>query len=236
MRNSITFRLWGKNAMFSDPITKLGGELCTYQVPTYEAIKGIVEAIYWKPTIEWYIDRIKVVKPIQTESKNIKLREVNCNEVSLHRYTYLCDVEYVVEAHFEWNLARPDLVNDRDENKHHNIAKRYLSRGGKRDIFIGKRECVGFVEACDFDSIPSFYDDRKEIDFGIMFHSFIYPTKDDEMLRANLARITMRQGVIEFDRPDNPRLLRRDVKEMPYREVATADDAMDRSVIEEGIV
>ncbi len=46
----------------------------------------------------------------------------------------------------------------------------------------------------------------------------------------------MRQGVIEFDRPDNPRLLRRDVKEMPYREVATADDAMDRSVIEEGIV
>ena len=30
-------------------------------------------------------------------------------------YTYLCDVEYEVRAHFEWNLNRPDLEVDRNE-------------------------------------------------------------------------------------------------------------------------
>lgn len=219
--------------MFADPISKLGGELCTYQVPTYEALKGIVEAIYWKPTIEWYIDKVKIVKPIQTESKNIKLREVNSSKVSLNRYTYLCDVEYIVEAHFEWNETRPDLANDRNENKHHNIAKRYLHKGGKRDIFIGKRECVGFVEQCEFDDVKSYYDDRKEIDFGLMFHSFIYPTKDDQKLYANLDRIVMKYGVIEFKRADSPELLRRFVKDMDYKGVATGYDKLDVCVVAE---
>ena len=176
------------------------------------------------------------MKPILTEAKNIKLREVNSNDVSLHRYTYLCDVEYIVEAHFEWNESREDLMQDRNENKHHNIAKRYLSKGGKRDIFIGKRECVGFVEACDFDSVQSFYADRSEIDFGLMFHSFIYPTPNDEMLRANLARIVMKNGVIEFDKPQNcESRYRRDVKPMKYKEVETSDDMLDRYVMEEVI-
>ncbi|MCA6072990.1 MAG: CRISPR-associated protein Cas5, partial [Endomicrobium sp.] len=37
--------MWGKFALFTDPITKLGGEKCSYQIPTYEAIKGITESI-----------------------------------------------------------------------------------------------------------------------------------------------------------------------------------------------
>ena len=32
-----------KNALFAEPITKLGGEKCSYQIPTYEAIKGITK-------------------------------------------------------------------------------------------------------------------------------------------------------------------------------------------------
>ena len=119
MRNSITFRVWGRNAIFSDPITKIGGELCTYQVPTYEALKGIASAIYWKPTFVWVIDRVKIVKPIRTESKNIKLH-MNDNSSGLYRYTYLYDVEYIVQAHIEWDYTREDLAQDRNENKHHN--------------------------------------------------------------------------------------------------------------------
>lgn len=45
--NVLTFKVWGKLALFTDPLTKLGGEKFSYQVPTYEAIKGIVKSIYW---------------------------------------------------------------------------------------------------------------------------------------------------------------------------------------------
>lgn len=40
--NQIEFQVTGDYAMFSDPITRIGGEKCSYQVPTYEAIKGIM--------------------------------------------------------------------------------------------------------------------------------------------------------------------------------------------------
>ena len=55
--NRICYRLWGKFAMFTDPITRLGGEKCSYQVPTYQALKGITESIYWKPTLVWVSSR-----------------------------------------------------------------------------------------------------------------------------------------------------------------------------------
>lgn len=230
--NKITYKVFGKNAMFADPITKIGGELCTYQVPTYEALRGITEAIYWKPSIEWVIDRVKIIKPIQTESKNIKLRKIENNEVDLYRYTYLYDVEYVVEAHFEWNKDRPDLEKDFDEKKHSNIAKRYLKKGGKRDIFLGKRECVAYVQECDFDSEKSYYEDRREIDFGIMFHSFIYPHKSSNKLIANLSRIIMKNGIIQFERPDQCKLSRV-VRDMEYTQTQLGKDIVDIEIEEE---
>ena len=70
--NSIEYRLWGNYALFTDPVTKIGGEKSTYHIPTYEAIKGITQSIYWKPTIIWFIDKIRVMKKISTESKNVK--------------------------------------------------------------------------------------------------------------------------------------------------------------------
>ena len=41
-------------------------------IPTYEALKGITESIYWKPTIIWIIDAVRVMNPIQTETKGIR--------------------------------------------------------------------------------------------------------------------------------------------------------------------
>ena len=41
MNNTISFRVWGRPALFTDPVTKIGGEKFSYQVPTYEALKGI---------------------------------------------------------------------------------------------------------------------------------------------------------------------------------------------------
>lgn len=33
-RNSVEFEVWGNYALFSDPLTRVGGEKFSYQVPT----------------------------------------------------------------------------------------------------------------------------------------------------------------------------------------------------------
>ncbi len=201
-RNSVEFVVHGRNALFSDPITRVGGEKCSYQVPTYQALKGIIESVYWKPTIIWYIDAVRIINKIQTESKGIRPIKYTRAGNDLAYYTYLKDVRYQVFAHFEWNMNRPEFVQDRNENKHHNIAKRMIQRGGRRDIFLGTRECQGYVEPCKFNTGIGFYDNYGEIDFGFIFHGFDYPdeTGCDE-LAVRLWPCVMRDGVIEFPAP-----------------------------------
>ena len=148
-KNSISFRLWGRYALFTDPITKVGGEKCSYHIPTYEAIKGVLKSIYWKPTITWYVDKVRVMKPLRTQTKGVKPL-VWSGGNSLAIYTFLHDVEYQVQAHFEWNENRPELAQDRVDGKHFSIAKRMLEKGGRQDVFLGTRDCQGYVEPCEF--------------------------------------------------------------------------------------
>lgn len=201
-RNTVEFVVYGRNALFSDPITRVGGEKCSYQVPTYQALKGILESVYWKPTFIWYIDAVRVMNKIQTESKGIRPIKYNSSGNDLAYYTYLRDVRYHVRAHFEWNMNRPELVGDRNENKHHNIAKRMIGRGGRRDVFLGTRECQGYVESCAFGDGEGAFDKVPELAFGMMFHGFDYPdeTGRDE-LAARLWPCVMRKGMIEFPMP-----------------------------------
>ena len=46
-RNTIEFQVSGDYALFSDPVTRVGGEKSSYHLPTYEALKGIVHSVYW---------------------------------------------------------------------------------------------------------------------------------------------------------------------------------------------
>ena len=221
-RNSIEFKVYGAYALFSDPITRLGGEKFSYQVPTYEALKGVVESIYWKPTIIWFVDAVRVMKRIQTESKGVKTLVMDGSKPSdLSFYTYLHDVEYQVLAHFEFNQNYPDLKADWNENKHHNIAKRAVTKGGRRDIFLGTRECQGYVEPCEFGSGDGFYDDYGEIEFGPMFHGYDYPNETGKAeLWKRLWRAKMTNGFIVFPAPaECPAEMRqfvRDMKRTPF--------------------
>lgn len=203
--NEIEYMVYGRYALFTDPLTKTGGEKCTYQIPTYQALKGITESLYWKPTFTWVIDECRIMNLIQTESKGIRpLKYAGGNDLSY--YTFLSDVEYRVKAHFEWNENRPDLKNDRNENKHYEIAKRMLERGGRRDIFLGTRECQGYVEPCKFNEGNGAYDGGN-LSFGIMVHGITYP---DEAIReeeqgkmtVRLWNAQMQKGVIYFPKPE----------------------------------
>jgi CRISPR-associated protein Cas5d len=214
MKNQIEFKVSGKFALFTDPITKIGGEKCSYHIPTYEALKGIVKSIYWKPTLIWVIDKVRVINPVRTQSKSVKpLKYGGGNELSI--YTYLVDVEYQVQAHFEWNEFRPDMEKDRIEGKHFSIATRMIEKGGRQDVFLGTRECQGYVEPCSYGEGAGFYDGVDEIGYGLMFYGFDYPDEIGESkLYSRFWHPKMQKGVVEFPRPTTTDTVRKFVRDM----------------------
>ncbi|WP_025678636.1 type I-C CRISPR-associated protein Cas5c [Paenibacillus massiliensis] len=202
MRNSVEFSVYGDYALFTDPLTRLGGEKLSYQVPTYQALKGIVESIYWKPTLIMVVDAVRIMNPIQMESKGVRPIDYGGGN-TLANYTYLKDVHYQVSAHFEFNLNRPDMAYDRNENKHHNILKRCVRAGGRRDIFLGTRECQGYVEPCVFGEGDCFYQSYAEIHFGTMVHGINYPDETGRnQMEVRLWEPVMHNGVITFKKPE----------------------------------
>ena len=200
-------RLSGEYALFTDPATKGGGEKYSYSLPTYEALKGMIDGIYWKPTIQNIVDECKIMNPIYTQTKGV-LVPLNDGSQDRYYYTYLCNVCYEVKYHFEWNEDRPDLKKDRNEVKHTQIILRSLERGGRRDIFLGARECLGYAERLtrrEFEKTNTAYENQN-LDFGIQFHSFSYPGYEDirkKPLIANFDRVKLIDGRITFRRPED---------------------------------
>jgi CRISPR-associated protein Cas5d len=121
---------------------------------------------------------------------------------SLAIYTFLHDVEYQVQAHFIWNEHRPELEADRIDGKHFAIARRMVEKGGRQDVFLGTRDCQGYVEPCEFGEGGGAYDDLDELSFGLMFHGFDYPDETGKSaLHSRFWRSSMKSGVVEFPLP-----------------------------------
>lgn len=201
-KNEVSFQVTGPYALFSDPLTRIGGEKYSYPLPTYQALKGVMESVYWKPTLVWVIDAVRVMKPIRMESKGVRpIGYGGGNTLSI--YTYLKDVEYQVKAHFIWNEQRPELASDRNENKHFFMAKRMIERGGRRDVFLGTRECQAYVEPCVFGEGKGAYDETPETSFGLMIHGFNYPDETgDGKLGVRLWEPKLIKGAVEFILPE----------------------------------
>jgi len=221
-RNTVEFEVQGGRALFSDPITRVGGEKTSYYVPTYEALKGILSSVYWKPTIIWIIDAVRVMNPIQTVSEGVRTRNYDGgNDLSI--YTYLKDVRYQVRAHFIRNDNRPELYHDYIESKHYHIAKRMIERGGRRDVFLGTRECHGDISPCVFGEGTSAYGDIAELSFGYMLHGFTYAdeaVREDEKGRMSVRfhHVVMKNGKIEYPTPEEiPGKDRRILHKMPIK-------------------
>ncbi|KSV18987.1 CRISPR-associated protein [Dehalococcoides mccartyi] len=226
MEKKIDFLLYGKYALFTDPVTKIGGEKCSYHLPTYEAIKGIARSIYWKPTLIWVIDRVRVMKPIKTQSKNIKTLKYNDGSSDLSVYSYLWDVAYQVQARMEWNTQRPDLACDRIDAKHLSMAQQSLKKGGRQDIFLGTRECQGYVEPCVYGEGEGYYDQIPELTFGLMFRNFDYPSETGiEEFRSCFWRPVMKNGEVVFN-PRDSSIVSRFIRKMKpfYPQLSPEED------------
>ena len=142
---SVKIKVWGPYALFSRPEMKV--ERCSYDVITPSAARGILDAIYWHPGLRWVVDKIHVINPIRFTSvrrNEVKskvsasnvLQVYNGGDKQLYISTkedivqraslLLCDVEYIVEAHFEMT----EKANNTDNpGKFQDIIKRRLKRG-----------------------------------------------------------------------------------------------------------
>ena len=55
--------VWGDYACFTRPEMKV--ERVSYDVITPSASRGIFQSIFWKPAIEWQIEKIEIINPIK---------------------------------------------------------------------------------------------------------------------------------------------------------------------------
>ena len=218
-----SFNISAENACFSDPITRVNGERFSYPVPTYDGLRGICEAIIWKPTIDWVITRVRVLKEIQMETRSMLYTDLTGSKEKYDRgyCTYLRDVSYNVEAYFRWNPAREDLAEDRNMGKYNAMVTRAIKKGGRRTVFMGKNElgCYGAVTPiANIMDGAGFYDDMQAMPLGVMLHGQTYPENNDGILSVRFWSPVMRNGIITFPTPEEcPKELIRDIMPATFR-------------------
>lgn len=90
--------------------------------------------------------------------------------------------------------------------------------GGRRDIFLGTRECQAYVEECNFGEEKGMYDDIS-MDFSTMMHGITYPDEQEysNMMKLRLWQPKMVNGVIAFIKPEDCELVR-DLREFTPKE------------------
>ena len=103
--NNVEFEVTGRKALFTFPEFKTGGEKSSMAIPTYEALKGILKSIYWKPTITWIIDEVRVMNPFRMEASGKIIPKMKGNKNDMALYNYLRDCRYQVRAYHAGQAA-----------------------------------------------------------------------------------------------------------------------------------
>lgn len=213
MSRGVSIKVWGDYALFTRPEMK--AERCSYDVITPSAARGILEAIYWHPGMRWIVDRIYVKKPIKFTSvrRNEVKSKVSANNV-LSVYNgkskplyisskadivqrasmLLCDVEYVIKAHFEMT----DRANESDNpGKFKDIIMRRLKKGECfHTPYFGCREFPVKFCVCEEETIQTAYEDEEVRDLGFMLYDMDYSNPGD--IRPMFFRAVMRRGVLDL--------------------------------------
>jgi CRISPR-associated protein Cas5d len=216
MTFGVRLRVQGERACFTRPEMRV--ERVSYDVPTPSAVRGILEAIHWKPAIVWRIDRIHVLNPIRFVS--FRRNEVGARasaalaqramragnlaglglsveaERQQRATTLLVDVDYVIEAHFDMTTRA-----DGDEPaKHHAMFTRRAAAG---QCF--HRPCLGtrefpadFALLAEGEPLPAskLPVDQRDQDLGWM----LYDIDFDNDRTSRFFRARLRDGVLDVNR------------------------------------
>lgn len=197
----VAVHVWGDYACFTRPEMKV--ERVSYDVPTPSAARGILEAILWKPAIEWRVHTIDVLRPIrwtsvrrnevgsvgsfslakQAFNKGVIPAGITVEEDRQQRAALLLEkVAYVIRASFRMTARAGPSDN---EGKFLDMFRRRVEKGQcHHRPYLGTREF-----AAHFGPVPDGYAPLGETrDLGWMFYDFDYSKTPpgDQFFRAHL--------------------------------------------------
>ncbi len=213
---TLMVRAKGPLAIFTRP--ELKTERVSYPVPTPSAVRGLLEAIIWKPAIRWRIERILVLNEIRFCS--VKRNEVN-NKTPVPTTTLinkggnppvyyaddssnraqrntlaLRDVDYQFEFFFEMtdNAGPADNVA-----KFEDMFRRRVEKGQCfHQPYFGCRECVAEVLPPLDNPIPI----SESRDLGIMLWDISFGTGKKAKNQAQWFKAELVSGIIKV--PSTP--------------------------------
>lgn len=204
----IQLEVWGPYALFSRP--EMHVERVSYEVPTPSAARGLVEAVYYHPGLQWHIRRIYVLNPIRFT--NIRRNEVKSKVLASDVYSamqgsgrplsivtsqqiaqrasmLLQDVHYVIEAEFTMTDRAAPSDNP---GKFQDIVTRRMAKGQCYHApYFGCREFPAHFRAWPGGPIPTIQESR---DLGFMLYDFNY--SDPKNITPLYFHAKMENGVI----------------------------------------
>lgn len=204
----IQLEVWGPYALFSRP--EMHVERVSYEVPTPSAARGLVEAVYYHPGLQWHIRRIYVLNPIRFT--NIRRNEVKSKVLASDVYSamqgsgrplsivtsqqiaqrasmLLRDVHYVIEAEFTMTDRAAPSDNP---GKFQDIVTRRMTKGQCYHApYFGCREFPAHFRAWPGGPIPTIQESR---DLGFILYDFDY--SDPKNITPLYFHAKMENGVI----------------------------------------
>jgi len=214
MSYGIKLHIEGENACFTRPEMKV--ERVSYDVITPSAARGILEAIHWKPAIQWVIDKIHVLEPIRFESirrnevaskisarnvasamkkgstENLYMLADDGKERQQRAATILRKVGYVIEAHF---VLTNKAGKDDNEGKHLDTFNRRARKGQCfHHPYFGTREFPVQFTLLENGVLPvsNLLENDRDRDFGWMLHDIDFANENT----PHFFRAVMKDGVI----------------------------------------
>lgn len=213
----ITIEVWGDFACFTPPYSKV--ERLTYPVPTPSAVRGILSAIYSKPSeFYWQVKKIEVLNPIRYTSfmrnevkSTVSLKGdaessvIYADEDRTQRQTQvLKDVRYRITAEI---CPRKNFTGTREQL--YSQAVRRIRTG--KTFFqpsLGMREFVCYFE--ESDGVREPIDDSREL--GLMVYDVFdlhdYSVRKKTIPKLSLYYAVMDHGVIEVPPYDSDEVLK----------------------------
>lgn len=204
----IQLEVWGPYALFSRP--EMHVERVSYDVPTPSAARGMVEAIYYHPGLQWHIRRIYVLNPIRftnirrNEVKGKILRDDVYNAIQGGKAPFLAtsqqiaqraamvlqDVHYIIEA--EFTMTDRAAPGD-NPGKFQDIVTRRMAKGQcYHTPYFGCREFPAAFRAWQGGAIPTI---STSCDLGFMLYDLDY--SDPENITPTYFRAKLEHGVLD---------------------------------------
>ena len=204
----IQLEVWGPYALFSRP--EMHVERVSYDVPTPSAARGMVEAIYYHPGLQWHIRRIYVLNPIRftnirrNEVKGKILRDDVYNAIQGGKAPFLAtsqqiaqraamvlqDVHYVIEA--EFTMTDRAAPGDNPGKFQDIVTRRMAKEQCYHTPYFGCREFPAAFRAWQGGAIPTI---STSCDLGFMLYDLDY--SDPENITPTYFRAKLEHGVLD---------------------------------------